>query len=148
MQTLDLIVILGALLCIYGIWRAAKAEQSDYQKTRDAILDVSADVSAATKRQITTDAELSILSAKVKEQERAIEEMGREVDQAQEHIAKLRESYMRLRARIVPKKVQHTHTGAIPVEIHLPEKQSHPLPAQDPKEQMRRIKKQIDRLSK
>lgn len=148
MQTLDLLVILGALLCIYGIWRAAKAEQSDYQKTREAILDVSADVSSLMRKQGVTEAEVAILSAKIKEQERIITEMGKEVDQAQEHLAKLRESYMRLRARIVPKKVLHTHSGAIPVEIHLPEKPTEPLPKAAPSEQMRRIKKQLDRLSK
>ena len=135
MSTVDLFVLLSACLAIYGIFKYHQAEKSDYAATVQAFKDLKTDYESlkryAEKEIKAQDVDLTTHSAQLKD-------LQKQIDDVQEHLAKLRASYMKLRDRVVSKPRKVEVIGAIPVEV------MHP----SPKPQLKKIKKQIDQLSK
>lgn len=146
MQTFDYVIILSALLALYGIWRAAKAEQNDFKKVLEISHDTRADIQALQMKQKNDSDLMSALQDRIKTLNAKVEESEKEIDQAQEHIAKLRGSYMKMREKIIPRTVVHKFPTTIPFEIMLPDKKKEPIP--DRQKQFKTIKRQIDNLSK
>lgn len=139
MSVLDLLVIIFGLVAIYGVWRYAKIEENDYKKVvelhKNTVTDVT-DLREQLKRAIESNEEIKV---EVYDFRTRVEQLTQEVDQFQEHMAKLRMSYINLRERVMPRKVQVI--GPIPVEIHQPKESK-------TEKKLKSIKKQIDGLSK
>mgnify|MGYP003452323987 CR=1 FL=1 len=97
----------------------------DFESYRSTVNDLKGEIQTFKEYRAQLDKSLSVISVGVSDQlqdgkktEQKVDNLEKEVLSVQEHLAKTRETLMRLRERVQPKKVQVTHVGAIPVEIH------------------------------
>lgn len=150
MTSIDLLLILFALIAIYGIWRYSKSEENDYTLLRKEILDLSAEIRQAKKTADDTAKISDLQKDQIAITKQSVDTLSQEIDQVQDHLQRIRLQQARLKEKMIPQKkfIKVQHVGAIPFEIHQPT----PLPAPDndqPRvEQLKKIRKQIDKLSK
>jgi predicted nucleic acid-binding Zn-ribbon protein len=97
----------------------------DFNSYKETVNDLKGEIQTFKDYRIQLDRSLTEISTGFSDQlmnnektEQRVKSVEKEIVSVQDHLAKTRESLMRLREKITPKKVQVTHVGAIPVEIH------------------------------
>lgn len=144
MSTVDLMVLLAAVLALYGIYKYHKAEQSDYRQLVERMKDLAGDLESLKR---FAEAEIKAHDVDLTTHSSQIKDLQKQIDQMQEHIAKLRGSYMKIRDRVLTQKKTIKIQGAIPVEVMGPSKES----IYDPESRKRiieKVKKQLKEVEK
>ena len=155
MGSIDLLIILFAVIAIYGIWRYSKAEENDYSSLRKEVLDLSSEIKQTKIKSEDTQKLTELQRDQLAITKQNLDSISQEMDQVQEHMQRLRAQQARLKEKMIPEKkiIKVQHVGAIPFEIYKP---TTPLPAQEPSpkndlprnQQLKRLKKQIDQFTR
>lgn len=160
MGTVDLIAMLALFVALasFGIWRYSRAEDNDYKKFAMKATELSSQMSLLEKSCLREKSEAFVAAlSRIEKLETQTTMALVQMDELQDHCARLRKSQIELRDRSYPRHIEITFPvkGAIPVEIHGPStppptprpKPKVPTPAQA-KALLKKTAKQIKGLSK
>lgn len=109
---------LGLGLIIVGAIFMLLEEGNHIDKHKKEIEQIKVDFLEVSNAQKKIQKSLDDLTSNVNEQAFKTTAVQSEIDNVQTHLSKTKDSLVKLQMKIVPKKVQVTHVGAIPVEIH------------------------------
>lgn len=154
---MDLLVFFaaGLILVVYGVYKHARIEDNDYKKLVDAVKNYNVEVADFKKSVATMEEKLTASTKQVEELKTKVDALTKDNEQAQEHMARLRQGQIQLRDRSFPRTVDFNlkTPTAIPIEIHMPSKpravkapEQKPAQKADPK-LMKKLKKDLDKLS-
>jgi hypothetical protein len=164
-MTVELVgmLIFFAMFGMYGIYKYSTSETNAYNTIVEKARDNEAAMKALTTKVDELDTAVEEQADVIEAQKVLIatisskfEGLEKDFAESQEHLAKLRKSQIDLRDRSYPRHIELSikpPVGAIPVEIYGPTKKAElPPPLKGQKKptdaQMKKLKKQIDEVSK
>lgn len=119
-------------MAVYGVFKYINAETNDYSKLVQKLSIQRGEIETLKKEIMGQDDKILGLSVFIDQLKSEVfvytkktMEVEKDVDEAQDHMAKMRDSQAQLRDRSYPRTVEieiKTPVGAIPIEIHTPTK--------------------------
>lgn len=119
-ETVFIICLLG--FGAYGILKYSKSEETDQAKILKVVKDIRSDITGLSRRIKTLELNEGSIQVELRSYKALIESMSKEVDEAQDHLAKVRGAALDLEKKTIPQVMELSFkpVGPIPVEIHTP----------------------------